>query len=106
MASRVPDVALIGGGPVRRRADRGERRGIDDALDPGAECLLEHYLGATDIEGERLLARETEMRGARDVEYALDPAHRAADGAAVPDVCSDRLDVLGDRLRARVHGQA
>ena len=62
---------LVGASAGRRRADRRDRGGVDDPLDPGLERLLHHDPGAADVDLEdalaigRRAARSCRRRGRR-----------------------------------------
>ena len=71
---------------ARRRADRGHRRGVDDALDARAQRLLEHDPRALDVDAAELVGAGAQDREPGDVEDAVDALQRAAHRAAVEQV--------------------
>ena len=54
-ASRAEDAVLVGRRAAPRRADRCDRRRVDDTLDAGAQRFLEHHTGALDVHAEEVV---------------------------------------------------
>ena len=101
--AEMPDLEgrrLVGGAARLRDPDRAHGRGVDQALDPGGERLLEHEPGAPQVGGEDRVAVGGAQRGpAGDVEHARDALHRPAHGAPVGDVAHGALELEpGERL--------
>ena len=85
---------LVGGALRLGDADRAHGRGVDDALDPGLERLLEDDPRAAQVGREDRLAVGGAQRGAPgDVKDPIDPLHRPAHRAAVGDVAGRPLEL-------------
>ena len=85
-ATRVPHAALVGGVAFGRRSHRSGRRGVDQPVDARPQRLLQHDPRALEVQRERLRSVQPEVRRARQMEDALDAAHRPPDRVAIANV--------------------